>query len=66
MQNVAVVEAGGDEDVLRRPRDAYTRMLIRSVPSLSPRRATAREFGGGAANQALNKTTPPVAVYGAP
>jgi peptide/nickel transport system ATP-binding protein len=36
MQHGRVVEQGATEDVLRRPRDAYTRMLIRSVPSLSP------------------------------
>jgi peptide/nickel transport system ATP-binding protein len=36
MQHGRVVEQGKTEDVLRRPRDEYTRMLIRSVPSLSP------------------------------
>src|SRR5882672_8075446 len=36
MQHGRVVEQGATEDVLRRPRDAYTRMLIRSVPSLLP------------------------------
>ncbi len=36
MQHGRVVEQGMTEDVLRRPRDDYTRMLIRSVPSLSP------------------------------
>jgi peptide/nickel transport system ATP-binding protein len=36
MQHGRVVEQGTTEDVLRRPRDDYTRMLIRSVPSLSP------------------------------
>jgi peptide/nickel transport system ATP-binding protein len=36
MQHGRVVEQGRSEDVLRRPRDDYTRMLIRSVPSLSP------------------------------
>ena len=36
MQHGRVVEQGSTEDVLRRPRDDYTRMLIRSVPSLSP------------------------------
>jgi peptide/nickel transport system ATP-binding protein len=36
MQHGRVVEQGTTQDVLRRPRDAYTRMLIRSVPSLSP------------------------------
>jgi peptide/nickel transport system ATP-binding protein len=36
MQHGRVVEQGTTEDVLRRPRDEYTRMLIRAVPSLSP------------------------------
>ena len=36
MQHGRVVEQGKTADVLRRPRDEYTRMLIRSVPSLSP------------------------------
>jgi peptide/nickel transport system ATP-binding protein len=36
MQHGRVVEQGKTTDVLRRPRDDYTRMLIRSVPSLSP------------------------------
>jgi len=36
MQHGRVVEQGSTEEVLRRPRDDYTRMLIRSVPSLSP------------------------------
>ena len=36
MQHGRVVEQGRTEDVLRRPRDDYTRMLIRAVPSLSP------------------------------
>ena len=36
MQHGRVVEEGTTEDVLRRPRHDYTRMLIRAVPSLSP------------------------------
>src|SRR5437588_1336863 len=36
MQHGRVVEQGRTADVLRRPRDDYTRMLIRAVPSLSP------------------------------
>jgi peptide/nickel transport system ATP-binding protein len=36
MQHGRVVEQGTTEEVLRRPRHDYTRMLIRSVPSLSP------------------------------
>jgi len=36
MQHGRVVEQGKVADVLHRPRDPYTRMLIRAVPSLSP------------------------------
>ncbi len=36
MQHGRVVEQGTAAEVLRRPRDDYTRMLIRSVPSLTP------------------------------
>ena len=36
MQQGRVVEQGSAADVLRSPRDAYTRMLIRAVPSLHP------------------------------
>jgi len=36
MQHGKVVEQGTTEEVLRRPKHDYTRMLIRSVPSLSP------------------------------
>src|SRR5262249_14851071 len=36
MQEGRVVEEGAAASVLRDPRDDYTRMLIRSVPSLTP------------------------------
>ena len=36
MQHGRVVEQGPTATVLKRPRDDYTRMLIRSVPSLTP------------------------------
>jgi peptide/nickel transport system ATP-binding protein len=36
MQHGRVVEQGTAAEVLHRPRDEYTRMLIRSVPSLTP------------------------------
>jgi peptide/nickel transport system ATP-binding protein len=36
MQEGRVVEQGAAATVLRDPRDAYTRMLIRAVPSLTP------------------------------
>jgi peptide/nickel transport system ATP-binding protein len=37
MQNGRVVEQGAREEVLRRPREPYTRMLIQAVPSLDPK-----------------------------
>ena len=36
MQRGRVVEMGSREDILRRPRADYTRMLIAAVPSLKP------------------------------
>jgi peptide/nickel transport system ATP-binding protein len=36
MNRGLVVEGGGREDILTRPRQAYTRMLVSSVPSLIP------------------------------
>ncbi len=37
MQRGRVVEEGPAEEVLRRPRHDYTRMLIGAVPSLDPK-----------------------------
>jgi peptide/nickel transport system ATP-binding protein len=37
MQNGHVVEVGAVGEILRNPREPYTRMLIASVPSLNPR-----------------------------
>jgi peptide/nickel transport system ATP-binding protein len=43
-----VVETGTRDEVLRRPRDPYTRLLIGAVPSLAPRhRAAAPARDGG-------------------
>ena len=36
MQLGRVVEQGPCEEVLRRPREAYTRMLMAAVPSMTP------------------------------
>lgn len=36
MQNGAVVEYGNRDDVLLRPREPYTKMLMASVPSMTP------------------------------
>ena len=38
MKNGRIVETGKMEDVLRNPKDPYTKMLIRAVPSFIPRR----------------------------
>jgi peptide/nickel transport system ATP-binding protein len=45
MQQGRVVEQGPVEEVLRRPRADYTRMLIRAVPSLTPRARVAIAVG---------------------
>jgi len=37
MKDGRAVESGATEDVLRRPREDYTRMLIAAVPTLTPR-----------------------------
>jgi peptide/nickel transport system ATP-binding protein len=57
MQHGRVVEQGRTEDVLRRPRNAYTRMLIGSVPSLTPpERPPVADAPVVVETQALNKT----------
>ena len=38
MNRGLVVESGQREDILTRPREAYTRMLVSSVPSLTPKK----------------------------
>jgi peptide/nickel transport system ATP-binding protein len=44
MKDGLVVETGATEEVLRHPREAYTKMLIAAVPTLTPR--PARRGGG--------------------
>ena len=56
MQAGRVVEAGTREEVLRSPRADYTRMLIASVPSLSPPRRTAKSGPVALATHALSKS----------
>jgi peptide/nickel transport system ATP-binding protein len=57
MQHGRVVEQGTAAEVLRRPRDDYTRMLIRSVPSLTPpERAAAADAPIALETKALSKT----------
>jgi peptide/nickel transport system ATP-binding protein len=57
MQHGRVVEQGTAAEVLRRPRDDYTRMLIRSVPSLTPpERAAAAAAPVALETKSLSKT----------
>jgi peptide/nickel transport system ATP-binding protein len=57
MQDGRVVEQGTATEVLRRPRDDYTRMLIRSVPNLTPpQRAPAAEAAVVLETRHLSKT----------
>jgi peptide/nickel transport system ATP-binding protein len=57
MQHGRVVEQGARDDVLRRPCHEYTRMLIRSVPSLQPPARAANAFATIALQtQGLGKT----------
>jgi peptide/nickel transport system ATP-binding protein len=57
MQKGRVVETGAADDVLRRPEHPYTKMLIGSVPSLTPPARAARSAGPVAlATEKLAKT----------
>ena len=57
MQHGRIVEQGTAAEVLRRPRDEYTRMLIRSVPSLTPpERAEAADLPIALETKGLSKT----------
>jgi peptide/nickel transport system ATP-binding protein len=57
MQHGRVVEQGSADEVLRRPRNAYTRMLIGSVPSLQPpERAVAGPLTPAVQTKGLGKT----------
>ncbi|MEM9026991.1 MAG: ABC transporter ATP-binding protein [Pseudomonadota bacterium] len=60
MQHGRVIETGATDDILRRPRNDYTRMLVSSVPSLEPQpraavdgpvtletRRLSKTYGGG-------------------
>ena len=55
MNRGRVVEVGKREDILARPRQAYTRMLISSVPSLTPKMREAPKGEIVLAVSALNK-----------
>src|SRR2546423_5499053 len=56
MQSGRVVETGARDDILRRPRSDYTRMLIASVPSLKPPPRTPRTGAVALATERLCKT----------
>jgi peptide/nickel transport system ATP-binding protein len=56
MQAGRVVEAGTREEVLRRPRADYTRMLIAAVPSLDPPQRTPKSGPIALATHKLSKS----------
>src|SRR5580765_3360769 len=56
MQSGRIVEMGLRDDILRRPRSDYTRMLIASVPSLKPPARTAKTGAVALATERLSKT----------
>src|SRR5690606_14172015 len=51
-----IVEVGAKDDILARPAQAYTRMLVSSVPSLIPRKSRAIQEKSVLDVSALNKT----------
>jgi peptide/nickel transport system ATP-binding protein len=56
MQSGRVVEMGTREEVLRRPQSDYTRMLIASVPSLTPPPRSPKSGPVALATERLSKT----------
>ncbi len=56
MQQGRVVEVGTREEILRRPQSDYTRMLIASVPSLTPPPRTPKTGAVVLATEQLSKT----------
>jgi peptide/nickel transport system ATP-binding protein len=56
MRHGQVVETGGREEVLRHPREPYTRMLVAAVPSLDPPERPPVEGPVALATRALDKT----------
>ena len=56
MQSGRIVETGPRDDILRRPQSDYTRMLIASVPSLTPPARTPKTGAVALATERLSKT----------
>jgi len=56
MQSGRIVETGPRDDILRRPQSDYTRMLIASVPSLTPPSRTPKTGAVALATERLSKT----------
>src|SRR5262245_16321406 len=56
MQSGHIVEIGGRDEILRRPRADYTRMLIGSVPGLKPPVRTAKAGPVALSTHGLSKT----------
>ncbi len=56
MKHGRLVETGAAQEVLRRPREPYTRMLIGSVPTMTPPKRIARTGDIVLATKALMKT----------
>ncbi|TEA71965.1 ABC transporter ATP-binding protein [Allopusillimonas ginsengisoli] len=56
MRSGRIVEVGAKDDILARPAQAYTRMLVSSVPSLIPRKSRAIQEASVLDVSALNKT----------
>jgi len=56
MQQGRVVEVGTRDEIISRPREAYTQMLIRSVPSLEPPERTSKTSSVTLETDGLSKT----------
>ncbi|MGD9803326.1 MAG: ABC transporter ATP-binding protein [Hyphomicrobiaceae bacterium] len=56
MQHGKVVEVGTRDDIISRPRQAYTQMLIQSVPSLNPPVRTPNASNVALETKSLSKT----------
>src|SRR5262245_17423102 len=64
MQRGRIVEIGRREEILRRPRADYTRMLIAAVPSLKPPARTPKTGSVALSTQGLSKTYGSLGLFG--